>query len=352
MTLIKEESRIVITGVAGFIGSNLAKHFYNAGRVVIGIDDFSSGFEDNLAWANNCNKNRFQLYTVNICHQAIFDIFQCNDIILHCAGLAPLPINQEQPYHSITNNVAGTANVLEAARRNGAQHVVFASTSAIYENNTNFPCKESDPVQPTLIYSLGKQFCEELCQSFFTLYGLQYTVLRFFNVYGPHHDCMRKNPPFVAYLIKSFYEETVPLLHSNGDQKRDYIYIDDLIALVEAVTNNLSTANTKIYNVASGSPVSVNEIVTFVQSHMKKEHILPIFRSPILLWEKNVLLFSGIMPILEENVKKEVCKYSLGDNTQAFRDFQWKPSVSIEEGLARTIAYTIHALCEQKKKNE
>ena len=343
-----EESRIVITGVAGFIGSNLAKHFYNKNKVVVGIDDFSSGFLDNLSWANDCDKNRFQLHTLNICNEPIFDILRRNDIIIHCSGLAPLPVNQEQPCHSITNNVAGTANLLEAARRNGAKHVIFASTSAVYENNTKFPCKESDSVNPTLIYSLGKRFCEEICQSFFTLYGLQYTILRFFNVYGPHHDCMRKNPPFVAYLIKSFYEETVPLLHSSGDQRRDYIYIDDLIKLVDAVTNNLSKANTKIYNVSSGSNVSVNEIVTFVQSHMKKLHISPIFRNPALLWEKNTRLFSGEMPILEKNIEKEVCKYSLGDNTQACNDFNWKPSVSIEEGLIRTIEYTIHTICQMK----
>jgi len=338
------ESRIIITGAAGFIGSNLLRYFYEKGATAIGIDNLSSGYLDNIRWIDTCDKERLAFHTMNICDKDIVTILQSNDIIIHCAGLAPLPANQENPGHSITNNVAGTANLLEAARVKGVKHVILASTSAIYENNTTFPSYETDKVQPTLIYSMGKKFCEELCQSFNDIYGLPYTVLRFFNVYGPHHDCLRKNPPFIAYLIKELLEKRQPLLHSNGNQRRDYIYIDDLLELIHRIILNLSKANKHIYNVASGESVSVNEIVEIVRTHMNRQQIDPIFRNPVLLWEKNTTLFSGAMPIHEEIVEKEVCKYSQGANQLAITDFDWKPTIGIKEGLIRTIDYTVTCL--------
>jgi nucleoside-diphosphate-sugar epimerase len=340
---MEEFSRIVITGAAGFIGSNIAKFLYEKEQTIVCIDDYSCGYESNLSWSKNCIE-RFKFYKIDIRDKELIDIIQKNDIIIHCAGIAPLPVNQENPFNSISNNVGGTANLLEIARIKGAKHVIFASTSAVYENNDVFPCCEKDEIKPTLIYSLGKKFCEELCVSFNELYGLPYTILRFFNVYGPNHDCLRKNPPFIAYLIREFMSDRQPLLHSNGDQKRDYIYIDDLLNFIDCLIQRLNVANKKTYNVSSGQNISVNDIVNIVKKYMKKETISPLFRNPLLLWEKNEILFSGEMKISTESVNHEVCKYSLGDNNLAFIDLNWKPCVNPKEGIEKTIDYTMDAL--------
>jgi UDP-glucose 4-epimerase len=329
--------RVVVTGCAGFIGSVLSKKLVDSGFRVIGIDNMLYGYEDNLIWASN--KPTFIFHKLDILSESFIELVEKGDIVIHCAGIAPLPINQEYPMKSIHINVAGTANVLEACRIKGAKHVLFASTSAVYENTTTFPSKESDSLHPTLLYSLGKKWCEELCESFSVNYKLPFTILRFFNVYGPHHDCLRKNPPLIAYIQQSFLKGVQPLLHSTGKQKRDYIYIDDLLDLILRILNNLDKADKKTYNICSGETTSVEEIVQYIQQCMNV-NIQPIYREPALLWQNNTQLWRGDYTILPTAVEKEVNKYSEGDFTQAALDFGWKPSVSFQDGLTKTLHHS------------
>ena len=336
-------TRFVITGCAGFIGSTCMKKLYENGNIVIGLDNMSYGYNDNIEWINSVDKDKALFHNIDICNKEIFNIIKKDDIVIHFAAIAPLPINQTNPYESISNNVGGTANVLEACRINGAKHFVLASTSAVYENNENYPSKENFKLNPNLIYSLGKKFCEELCESYNTNYNLPYTIFRFFNVYGPHHDCLRKNPPLIAYLVKEFLENKQPLLHSDGKQSRDYIYVDDLINLLLLVFNNLNIANNKIYNIASEESISVRQIVSYVQNVLKT-NIEPIYRDPIKLWENNIELWEGIYPIKHDIVINEITKFSLGDSSLAFNDFGWKAQTSFQDGIIKTINFTVNML--------
>lgn len=333
--------RVVVTGCAGFIGSLLSKKLVESGFFVVGIDNMSYGYEDNLSWSHNISK--FIFHKIDVLSESFIDIVKKDDIVIHCAGIAPLPINQEYPMKSIQNNVAGTANVLEACRIKGSKHFILASTSAVYENSKTFPSKESDPVHPTLLYSLGKKWCEELCESYSVNYNLPYTILRFFNVYGPHHDCLRKNPPLIAYIQQCFQKGVQPLLHSNGKQKRDYIYIDDLLDLILRILVNLEKANTKTYNICSGETISVEEIVKQIQDCMNVQ-TQPIYREPRLLWQQNTHLWTGEFPILPAVVEKEVVKYSEGDFTQASIDFGWTPKTSFKVGLMTTLRHSIELM--------
>lgn len=335
--------RIVITGAAGFIGSSLAHMFYELGHCVLGIDNMSFGYKDNLDWAKDISSNAFTFVKIDICSSELVQYIQKNDIVIHCAAIAPLPINQENPSFSITNNVSGTANLLEACRLKGAQRIILASTSAVYENSTSFPSRESDPIHPTILYSLGKKFCEDLCDSFYVNYGLTYTICRFFNVYGPHHDCLRKNPPLIAYIVKSFLEGKQPLLHSNGEQKRDYIYIDDILEFFKKIVSNLDTCKNKTYNLCSGESISVKDIVNYIQKYMNIQ-IDPIYRDPTLLWEKNDALWRGEMPFSKERLVHEVEKYSLGDSTAAQTDFSWKVLTPFSEGILKTLEHMMRLL--------
>jgi nucleoside-diphosphate-sugar epimerase len=289
---------------------------------------------------------KFKFYKIDISSDEIRDHLHKNDIIFHFAAIAPLPDNQENPRLSFMNNVSGTAHLLEVCRLKGVKHFFLASTSAIYENNTIFPSKESDSTSPTLLYSLGKKFCEELCRSFNINYGIPYTVLRLFNVYGPHNDCLRKNPPFIAYIIRSFLEGKQPLLHSNGKQRRDYIFIEDLLDLLTLMVSSLNKCNKKTYNICSGETASVEEIVATTQKIMNTD-IQPIYREPYLLWEKNRELWQGAMPILNHIVEKEVNKYSEGSYEQALNDFGWRPKVYFKHGLELTVASLLCFLTKQ-----
>jgi len=335
--------RFIITGCAGFIGSTCMKKLYDNGYIVIGLDNMSYGYNDNIEWLKSADPNRVLFYNIDICNKEIFNIIEKDDIVIHFAAIAPLPVNQTNPYESISNNVGGTANVLEACRINGARHFILASTSAVYENNENYPSKEDSVLNPNLIYSLGKKFSEELCKSYNTNYGLHYTIFRFFNVYGPHHDCLRKNPPLIAYLVKELLQNNQPLLHSDGTQSRDYIYVDDLIELLFLVFNNLDIANNKIYNISSEESISVKDIVLYVQNMLKTD-IEPIYRDPIKLWENNTELWDGIYPIKTEVVVREITKFSLGDSSLAFKDFGWKAKTPFRVGIFNTINDTVQTL--------
>ena len=119
---------------------------------------------------------------------------------------------------------------MDAARFNGVKRVIFSSTSAVYENNKEFPCSENDEVSPSLIYPNSKLQSEMLCKSYVETYGLDVVILRFFNVYGPHQDLKRKHPPLIGYVIRELFYDRTPVLHSNGFQERDYVYTQDVAA--------------------------------------------------------------------------------------------------------------------------
>ena len=183
---------ILITGGSGFIGSHLSeKLLINAENKLFLLDNLLTGSAKNI---EHLDKDKVVLIEHDV--QDHIEIDEQIDYVFHFAGIAPLPDCQSNPYDAIDTNVAGTVNILDAARFNGVKRVIFSSTSAIYENNTNFPCTEDDEVSPYLVYSSSKLQSEMLCKTYAKTYGLDVVMLRFFNVYGPHQDVMRKQPPY------------------------------------------------------------------------------------------------------------------------------------------------------------
>lgn len=229
-------SRILITGAAGFIGSQLSHALWQQGEDIVMLDNFSYGKEDNLSFSDH--DFRDETIRGDICDRALLFAL-CKeeqfDYIYHIAAITPLPDCQTDPGRAVEVNVAGTVNVLEAARCFGAKNVIFASTSAIYENCKEFPSKEGSVVPPSLIYSGSKYAAEHFCRSYADVYGMNITILRFANVYGPHIDCLRTQPPVAGYLIRELFYDRVPVLHSTGEQRRDFVYVDDLIDLAMRV---------------------------------------------------------------------------------------------------------------------
>lgn len=329
------KKKILITGAAGFIGSQLGYYLNNLGYEVSLLDNLSFGFKNNL----EIDGKTFGTFILDDIRSDKFeDYLDGVDTVFHFAAIAPLPVCQTNPKEAFDNNVSGWANVLEACRKKKIRKIVFASTSALYENNTSFPAKEEDVVSPHLTYSITKKHGEDLAHSYSKLYGMNITILRFFNCYGPHHDFRRKSPPLIAYIIKCMMKDEVPILHSNGEQKRDYIYVSDVCKMCKISIDDPNSDN-ETFNVASGNVISMNDIYKKISSLMGK-NIVPIFREPILLWDKYAELNKGRV-FKQEYIEKETNKYCVGSNDKARNILKWEPEITFDEGIKLTVEYAV-----------
>ena len=323
---------ILITGAAGFIGSQLAYRLWKNKEDVILIDNFSYGYEDNLTFEDCDFRDKIIKMDIRD-REGIKKLFQENNIeyVYNIAGIAPLPDCQLNPQEAIDVNLTGFVNILENARLSGVKKVIQASTNAMYENETVFPTVEDNFNLPTLIYPNTKYAAERFAESFCKTYGMNVTCLRFANVYGPHIDCLRKQPPFVAYMIRELYYDRTPIFHSNGEQRRDYIYVDDLIDLAILVQKS---AGFDAVNVSSNKNYSVNEMYALAQEIMGK-NIKAEYATDAHYWEKYEGLYNGKYPIKESILNHEINKYSLCDNTFAKEKYGWIPKVTMQEGLKK-----------------
>lgn len=330
--------KILITGAAGFIGSQLAYRLYKECDETLLLDNFSYGKEDNLTFPDKDFRNEIVRGDIRD-REAVPALIRENGIegIFHCAGIAPLPDCQTNPQEALDVNVTGTVNILEASRKLGVKKIVLASTTAIYENDKVFPSNEEKFELPSIIYPNTKYAAERFCASYCTTYGMNITALRFANVYGPHIDFLRKQPPFVGYMIRELYFNRVPTFYSNGRQSRDYVYVDDLLDLaIKAMRGNAQ--GFEALNVSANQCYSVNEMFGIAARIMGKS-ITPNFEDPLKYWSRYPSLYGGAFPIKSEILEGEVNKHTLCDNRLAKEKYGWAPQVGIEEGLRRSIEY-------------
>ena len=331
-------NKILITGGAGFIGSQLAYKLIKHGNEVVLIDNMSYGHEDNLIF-DDLDLKKF-LIKMDIRDKVnINGLFHDNnfDYVYNIAGIAPLPDCQSNPCEAIDVNVNGFVNILEYSRKYGVKTVIQASTNAMYENETKFPTVENEFNLPTLIYPNTKYCAERFAQSYCNTYGMNVCCVRFANVYGPHVDCLRKQPPFVGYVIRELYYDRIPIFHSDGNQSRDYIYVDDLTDLLEKVQ---SCKGFDAVNCSTNKSYSVKHIYEVTRKIMNK-NIIAEYASAQDYWKKYPELYDGSYSIKPEILEHEVNKYSCCDNAHALTRYQWSPKVDIEEGMRNMVDYTV-----------
>lgn len=333
--------KILITGAAGFIGSQLAYSLWKKGHELCLIDNFSYGRKDNLIFSDHDFTNEVIEMDVRD-RDGIAALLKNGDVkyVYNIAGIAPLPDCQVNPQEAIDVNVIGLVNVLENARQYGVQKVIQASTNAIYENETTFPTKESNFQLPTLIYPNTKYVAERFAESYCKTYGMNVTCLRFANVYGPHIDCLRKQPPLVGYMIRELFYDREPVFHSDGNQRRDYVYVDDLIRLAILVQ---STEGFDCVNVSANENYSVNDMYR-IACEITGKQISAKYADDKHYWEKYPELYKGEYKIKDDILAHEINKFTLCDNQYAFQKYGWKPEVSIREGLKRVIEYEFQLL--------
>jgi len=328
--------KILVTGGAGFVGSQVSWYFKQLGHEMYLIDNMSYGNLDNLTVDGHEVGHYF--IESDVRDGDLHEYCEGIDVVIHLAGVAPLPDCQMDPMEAYDNNVVGTLNVLEACRQENVKKVIFASTSAIYENCTEVPFVETDIGSgPDLVYSMSKHACEKICAGFVRNYGMDITMVRFFNVYGPHQDFRRKQPPLMGYIVKCLMNDEKPTFYSDGHQSRDYIYIDDLSRLIHTIIDSDNTAG-EIINACTGKAYSVREIYDMYQKEFEKQ-IVPSFDDSTKFWDKYPPLFDGEYPLDKARLIKEVNKHSLGSYQLAYDMLGWQPKVSMEQGIANCVAY-------------
>jgi nucleoside-diphosphate-sugar epimerase len=299
-------NRTVVTGVAGFVGSNLAKHLLDQGNSVVGIDNLTAGTLENV-------DPRVEFHKADIRHQKIHRLLRGADTVFHLAGKTSLPDCQNKPLEAASVNVLGTLNVLEAARIAKVDKVIYADTSAEYEGITEFPTKE-DKIRPIGVYAVSKHGGAAFCESYRELYGMNVTIVRYFNVYGPAQDWRRVIPPVMSAFIIRMLQGERPVIYGTGEKRRDFIYVDDVNDFHMTVLEN-SRSNGRVFNVGTGVNYSINEVYQLVEE----------------------LLHTGLKPIYKPDLPGEA-RVTLADITVA-RELGWQPKVDIHEGLRRSIQY-------------
>jgi nucleoside-diphosphate-sugar epimerase len=322
--------KILITGAAGGIGS-LVTELLNSKYELVLVDNFRNGFKENLPG--------YFIHNIDVCSNDFIN-FACEqkpDVILHLAAITSLPDCEVNKTECININVGGTVNVLEAARHSGVDKIIFASTSAVYENNSaeEAPFTEDLSVSPYLFYSLSKKMAEEVCKAYIENYDLKIVTLRFFNILGPNQDTERKSPPLLNYLVKKVVAKEQPFLHSDGNQKRDYVSVYDLVKLIDLILED-ENFNSDCYNVSSGVAISVKEIVGFVERTLKII-VNPLYRPSSMLWDSYPQLFETKKPLNKNVVNKETNKFSLGSNNKLFTRYGWLPNESIQNEFEKVI---------------
>ena len=327
---------ILITGGAGFIGSQIGWRMRQLGHTVTVLDNMSYGKDDNLKVDGEWVFDRF--IRDDIRSPRFLQHCDGVDVVVHLAAIAPLPDCQLNPVVAYDNNVIGTLNVLNSCRQANVQKVIFSSTSAIYENCQNYPLVEDNlENEPNLIYSMSKRASEMICSSYVDNYNMDIATLRFFNVYGPHQDFKRKQPPLMGYITKCLIENTEPTFFSDGHQKRDYVYVDDIINMVELILLRNDIAG-ETFNVCTNAAYSVRDIYEIYQTAFGKK-LSPNFNDSTKFWDKYPQLFEGQHPLSKERLIKEVDKYSLGTYNKAKEVLGWEPQTSLESGIQNCVEY-------------
>jgi nucleoside-diphosphate-sugar epimerase len=327
--------KILITGAAGGIGSTLGYELRKAGHELILVDNFRNGYLQNLT-INGETYGKFHNVDITATTKLSY-LMESEKIeaVIHLAAITALPDCESNKSECVRINVEGTTSVLEACRRNGIDRILFSSTSAVYENNniSDSPYKEELEITPSLFYSLSKKMAEEICNSYSTNYGMNIQILRFFNVMGPRQDLYRKSPPLINYLVKCFMDGESPVLHSDGEQLRDYIHVDDVVSLIQLLLTN--EPNSMTINVCSGTLVSLNDIVKYVKEELHSD-VEPNYRDASMLWDSYEKLFKDDYSLNKNVVTKEVKKFCLGNNAKA-KSFGWIPNEDMEYLIRKTV---------------
>src|SRR3989344_591472 len=301
---------ILVTGGAGFIGSNLVRKLLNSRHRIIVIDNLSTGKLSNLELDNP--RLIFIKTDINRDLENVFSRYKPS-IVFHLAAQIDVRLSMSNPLLDAKINILGSLNVLELARKFKVNKIIYSSTGGvIYGSPKKIPVSEDYPSSPICAYGLSKYIIEEYLRLYYQSYGLKYIVLRYGNVYGPGQN-PKSEAGVIAIFINQLLSAKQPILYDNGLQKRDYVYIDDIVkANLLAIKKDVCG----VFNIGTGKATSAKQILK------KIERLLSI----------------KVKPLLAPKRLGEIKQISLNSNL-AKRTLGWQAETSLSAGLKNTINY-------------
>jgi UDP-N-acetylglucosamine 4-epimerase len=259
--------RIIITGGAGFIGSNLTEKLLKDKRVekVRVIDDLSNGYKHNIE--EFIGNPKFDFIEADICdYEAMLEHTKGFHLISHQAALGSVPRSIKDPMLSTKVNIDGTVNIMFAAVQNGISRVILACSSSTYGDSPDLPKKEERIGRPLSPYAITKFAVELYADVFKKTYGLDYVGLRYFNVFGPKQSPDNAYAAVIPLFCKAFLEGREPVINGDGSHSRDFTYVDNAVqANVLALFSDNAQALNEVYNVACGEQTTLNEMVSILK---------------------------------------------------------------------------------------
>ncbi len=312
-TVSTDRKNALVTGGAGFIGSNLVDALVSAGTAVRVVDNLSTGRLRNL----DPVMDRIEFIEGDLTRPDVA-ARACDgmEVVFHVAALAGVPFSMEQPVASDRNNVGATVNLLAAAKDAGCRRLVFSSSSSVYGGDGPFPQVETAEPRPKNPYAASKLCCEVYLRTFATAFGTDCVSLRYFNVYGPKQAVKsRYSAVFPAFITRMLRGEP-PLVHGDGTQGRDFTYVSDVVRANMLAAEREAPFEGEAVNVAANRETNLLDLVAAV----------------------NAYLGTDIAPVFEPGRAGDVW-HSRGDTTRAEELLGFKAEVSIEEGIGRTIEH-------------
>jgi len=306
--------KFLVTGGAGFIGSNIVKRLLTDGHKVRVLDSFSTGKRENilpLTINSNLTIIEGDLRSFHIVRAAVKGV----DYVLHQGALPSVPRSINDPITSNDVNILGTLNILEAAKEFSVKRVVCASSSSIYGDSETFPKIETMPINPMSPYALTKYAQERYCQIFFQLYGVETVALRYFNVFGPNQDPTSQYSAVIPKFIKSIMVDKQPVIYGDGTQSRDFTFVENNVE-ANLLACTAKSAAGEVFNIACGKRYSLIQLVDSI----------------------NKLLGKSIEPKFDLDRAGDV-KHSLADINKAKEVLSYAVKVDFNEGMERTIDF-------------
>lgn len=317
-----ENSRILITGGAGFIGSNLAEKLLGQNNKVTVFDNFSTGKRENLRlFEQNPNFRLIEgdIRDLEICREVVRDV----DCVLHEAALGSVPRSVKDPMTSTAVNILGFVNMLYAAQEAKIRRFVYASSSSVYGNSPVLPKTEDAIGKPLSPYAITKYADELFAENFHELYGIDTVGLRFFNVFGRRQDPAGAYAAVIPKFMQCLMHHERPVINGDGSFSRDFTYVENVVQVHElALLAENPEALNQVYNVAFGERTSLNELFAYLREE------LSAFDPEISLIE----------PVYSAERPGDV-PHSLADIGKAEKLLGYTPEYSVREGLKRAAAW-------------
>ncbi len=304
--------RYLVTGGAGFIGSNTVDELVRRGHSVVVLDDLSAGKEDNLADVRN--KITFikgSITDIEVIRKAIYEA----DYVIHLAARTSVPLSMKDPVETNRINIDGTLNVLVAARDAKVKRIVFAASSSAYGETPTLPKVETMAPMPISPYGVTKYVGELYAQTFGRCYGLENVCLRYFNIFGPRQDPSSPYSGVLAKFCTAFLDESEPVIFGDGTQSRDFTYVDNAVQ-ANLLACEAPNASGKVFNVGTGQRITLNDVVQTLGRKSGKP-IAPRYE-----------------PARDGDIRD-----SQADITRAREYLAYEPLVQFDEGLERTFEW-------------